>query len=174
MSSPDSTSESDASLPDLFHPNGRVRLEYFNEKVARSLRAALDAARTTCWQSLRSPHLFIGLLQEPDEPVREWADRAAIDLPKLCKEFMELFDESDRLPPQTLTLHREFVSDHVLRLLRRALQRARDHDRNEINGMDLLLTVLTASPSVVAECLRRGGHKPRRLIRLAAEMDAGR
>ena len=74
-----------------------------------------------------------------------------------------------------LVLNREFLSDNVIRLLREAYNRATDHDRPHITPMDLLISLLTASNSIVAECFERIGVTAAKLTELAvmAEQQTG-
>ena len=71
--------------------------------------------------------------------------------------------------------HREFLSDNVIRLLREAYNRAVDHRRCKITPMDLLISLLTASNSIVAECFERIGVTAAKLTELAviAEQTSG-
>jgi ATP-dependent Clp protease ATP-binding subunit ClpA len=64
-------------------------------------------------------------------------------------------------------LNREFLSDNVIRLLREAYARALDHDRRKVTPMDLLITLLTANNSIVAECFERIGVTAAKLTELA-------
>ena len=66
-----------------------------------------------------------------------------------------------------LMLNREFLSDNVIRLLRDAYSRALDNGRRLITPMDLLISLLTASNSIVAECFERIGVTAAKLTELA-------
>ena len=66
-----------------------------------------------------------------------------------------------------LVLNREFLSDNVIRLLREAFNRAVDHRRKKITPMDLLISLFTASNSIVAECFERIGVTAAKLTELA-------
>jgi ATP-dependent Clp protease ATP-binding subunit ClpA len=156
---------------DLFHGDGRLRLELFTPRAAKCLRAALDAARQTHWESIRSPHLFMGLLAEPDPPLCAWAERVRINPRRLAAQFTELFREPTGPAAPPLALHREFFSDNLLTLLRKAFERCRQHDRRQITTLDLLTSVLTAPHSIVAECLKNQGYSARRLADVAAAFE---
>ncbi len=162
--------DSTPGADELFRGDGRIRLDLFSDRAARALRAALDSAIETSWESIRSPHLFIGLLKEPDATLLHWAERAGIKPSKLVVEFQQLFQEPVREPP-ALSLHREFLSDNLIKILRRARKRAREHGRDQIASIDLLLGVLTSPNSVVVECLKRSDVPVERLAELA-EMSA--
>jgi ATP-dependent Clp protease ATP-binding subunit ClpA len=140
------------------------------------LREAVRLARETRWDSVRSPHIFMGLLAVPDPGVRTWGDRLGADLTRLLSQFQELFHQDEGDSDNLLVLNREFLSDNVIRLLREAYGRALDHRRNAITPMDLLISLLTSSNSIVAECFERIGVTAAKLTELAvlAEQQNGR
>ncbi len=160
---------------DVFLPSGRLSLELLTGPAGKALQESVRLARETRWDSVRSPHLFMGLLAEPDQGVSNWGDRLGADLDKLLQQFQELFFQPEGDPEPFLTLSREFLSDNVIRLLRDAYQRARDHERGRISTMDLLISVLTANNSIVAECFERIGVTAAKLTELAvmAEQHVG-
>jgi ATP-dependent Clp protease ATP-binding subunit ClpA len=160
---------------DIFHPSGQLYPERLNESTTRVLREALRLARETRWDSVRSPHIFMGLLALPDPSVRAWGERLGADLTKLLGQFQELFHQEEGEREALIMLNREFLSDNVIRLLREAWHRAREHQRATVTPMDLLITLLTASNSIVAECFERIGVTAAKLTELAviAERQAG-
>jgi ATP-dependent Clp protease ATP-binding subunit ClpA len=166
----------DEAADDIFQPGGRLRFDLLTEPAAASLREALRLARDTRWDSLRSPHVFMGLLAVPDAGVRNWGDRLRADLPRLLEQFQELFHQDEGEQEPVLAMTREFFSDNVIRLLRDAHQRAVNHSRTRITPMDLLISLLTASNSIVAECFERIGVTAAKLTELAvmAEQQTGR
>jgi ATP-dependent Clp protease ATP-binding subunit ClpA len=157
----------DESVDDVFLPGGRLRLECLTESAAAALRESLRLARETRWDTVRSPHVFMGLLAVPDASVRNWGERLQADLNKLLGQFQELFHQEEGEDEAVLVLNREFLSDNVIRLLRDAYSRAADHHRNKITPMDLLISLLTASNSIVAECFERIGVTAAKLTELA-------
>ncbi len=152
---------------DIFLPGGRLRQEALNDAALSALKEALRLARETRWDSVRSPHVFMGLLAVPDASVCNWGERLQADLSKLLSQFQELFHQDEGDPEAMLILNREFLSDNVIRLLREAYQRALDHGRTRITPMDLLISLLTASNSIVAECFERIGVTAAKLTELA-------
>jgi hypothetical protein len=99
--------------------------------------------------------------------VQNWGDRLRADLPRLLDQFQELFHQEEGDSEPALALHREFLSDNVIRLLRDSLSRAREQGRVVVTPMDLLISLLTASNSIVAECFERIGVTAARLTELA-------
>jgi ATP-dependent Clp protease ATP-binding subunit ClpA len=157
----------DESVDDVFQPGGRLRTDLVTETAAGALREGLRLARETRWDSVRSPHVFMGLLAAPDPGVRNWGERLGADLPKLLGQFQELFHQEEGETDSVLLLNREFLSDNVIRLLREAHNRATDHRRERITPMDLLISLLTAPNSIVAECFERIGVTAAKLTELA-------
>jgi ATP-dependent Clp protease ATP-binding subunit ClpA len=160
---------------DIFHPSGQVDPDCLSEAAAKVLHEALRMARDTRWDSVRSPHIFMGLLAVPDTGVRAWGERLGADLDKLLGQFQELFHQEEGDRDSLLVLNREFLSDNVIKLLRDAWQRARDRHRSRVTPMDLLITLLTASNSIVAECFENIGLTAAKLTELAviAEQQVG-
>src|SRR6516162_501531 len=133
----------DGSIEDIFQPGGRLRLDLLSDPAVKVVRESLRLARETRWDSVRSPHIFMGLLAVPDPGVRNWGDRLGADLPKLLGQFQELFHQEEGEAEALLVLNREFLSDNVIRLLRDAYSRATGHQRVQITPMDLLISLLT-------------------------------
>src|SRR5262245_13162680 len=163
-------------VDDVFQPGGAICPERLSDGASRALREAIRLARDTRWDSVRSPHIFMGLLAQPDSCVCNWGQRIGADLAKLLAQFQELFHQEEGESEAMLALNREFLSDNVIRLLRDAYQRAQEHRRLSITPMDLLISLLTASNSIVAECFERIGVTAAKLTELAviAEQNSGR
>jgi ATP-dependent Clp protease ATP-binding subunit ClpA len=154
-------------VDDIFLPGGSLRLELLTESAVNALRESLRLARETRWDCVRSPHIFMGLLAVPDASVSNWGERLSADLTKLLDQFQELFHQEEGEEEAILALNREFLSDNVIRLLRRAHHRASDHQREQITPMDLLISLLTLHNSIVAECFERIGVTAAKLTKLA-------
>jgi ATP-dependent Clp protease ATP-binding subunit ClpA len=151
---------------DLFARSGGLCEDVLTVETREALGHAVRMARETRWETLRSPHIFMGLLAVPDAGVKNWAERVRFDLGRLLHQFQEQFYQ-ETAEPGPLALHREFLSDNAIRLLRNALSRAREQQRGKITPLDLLITLLTASNSVVAECFEMTGLTAARLTELA-------
>src|SRR2546425_5596711 len=128
---------SGGSVDDIFLPGGRLRVDLLTDEAQQAMQESVRLARETRWDSLRSPHVFMGLLAVPDPSVRNWGERLQADLPKLLSQFQELFHQEEGEDDGVLALNREFLSDNVIRLLRDAFSRAQDHRRASITPMDL-------------------------------------
>ena len=159
--------KSEEAQGDVFLPSGRIRPNLVTDSASAALTEAVRLARETRWDSVRSPHVFMGLLACPDAGMQTWGDRLRADLPKLLGQFQELFHQDEGDSEAVLVLNREFLSDNVIRLLREALNRAVEHSRKRITPMDLLISILTAPNSIVAECFERIGVTAAKLTELA-------
>jgi ATP-dependent Clp protease ATP-binding subunit ClpA len=155
---------------DIFLPSGHFRTDIADESTIRAIRDSLGHARSTNWDSVRTPHLFMGLLGISECGIEAWAQRLGADTARLLDQFRELFfQDTDPVPP--LLLNREFLSDNVIRVLRDAVSRARDYGRSQIGALDLLITIITAPNSIVAECFERIGVTAARLTELAVMVE---
>lgn len=161
---------SDQPEGDIFQLNGRVRPDVTDEATARALRDSLGHARSTNWDSVRTPHVFMGLLGTAEPAVCEWAHRLGADTARLLDQFRDLFYQ-DAAPVPPLVLNREFLSDNVIRVLRESYSRAQDCGRDQITPMDLLITLFTTHNSIVAECFERIGVTAARLTELAVMVE---
>jgi ATP-dependent Clp protease ATP-binding subunit ClpA len=157
---------SDRYDDDIFVPSGRLRPDILDEATSLALRESLGYARATNWDSVRTPHLFMGLLASPDPSISAWAERLGADLPRLLDQFRDMFVQ-DMDPPPPLLLNREFLSDNVIRLLRDAYSRAKDYGRPQLSQMDLLITLFVTPNNIVAECFERIGIPATQLTEVA-------
>lgn len=160
-------------MEDIFLPSGRLSPEILDDATIQVLRESLGHTRSTNWDSVRTPHLFMGLLSAPDAGVAKWASRLGADIPGLLDQFRELFQQENAEPVPPLLLNREFLSDNVIKLLRDAHDRSRECGREQVSPMDLLITLFTTPNSIVAECFERIGVTAAKLTELAvlAERD---
>jgi ATP-dependent Clp protease ATP-binding subunit ClpA len=157
----------EGSVDDIFAPGGNLRLDLLEESAAGAVRESIRLARETRWDSLRSPHIFMGLLAGGEPHVTTWAERLGTNLPKLLSQFQELFHQEQGDPEPVLALNREFLSDNVILLLREAYTRALERQRTRITAMDLLIALLTVPKSIVAECFENIGFTAAKLTELA-------
>jgi len=152
---------------DIFLPGGKLRGDLLTEAAQSALGEAVRLTRETQWDTVRSPHLFMGLLAIRDARVREWGRLFHADLDQLLDEFQRLFYREDGEEDSYLVLNREFLSDNVIRHLRDAIGRAQGYGRKQITTMDLLISLLTVPNSIVAECLEQLGITAAKLTEIA-------
>src|SRR5215470_8142808 len=95
------------SREDVFQPCGQLHSACLSETAGRALQEACRLARETRWDSVRSPHVFMGLLAAPDPGVRTWGERLGADLDRLLSQFQELFHQEEGDTDAFVVLNRE-------------------------------------------------------------------
>ncbi len=154
-------------MDDVFENNGKLATNLFSPNAQTVLAEALKQAYATRSDSIRTPHLFMGLLAFPDPGIFAWGQSLKADLNQLLMQFQELFHQENSPEFPNLFLHREFLSDQVIGLIRDAQSRCFIHSRKNITPMDLLISLLTDSESVVTDCFQRIGMSPAKLTEYA-------
>ena len=159
----------------LFLTDGGLRPELLGEGVPAVLQEAVRQAEETNWDTVRTPHIFMGLLDVPDAAVCEWGKVLQADLPELLHQFRELFRQGEGGKHSITGFSRPFVSEQVILLLVEALNRAASRGRTSLVPMDLLVAVFTTK-TIVTECFERIGFSAARLVDLAnlAEGETGK
>src|SRR5436309_12760719 len=117
---------------DVFLPGGRIRPGSLAPAAADALHSAIRLARETRWDCVRSPHIFMGLLANPDPVVCVWGQRLGADLSKLLGQFQELFHQENGESEPVISLYREFLSDNDIGLLLEAQVSAVAHQCTHI------------------------------------------
>jgi ATP-dependent Clp protease ATP-binding subunit ClpA len=159
---------------ELFHTAGQPLKERFESEAWGAFDRAADSARIGGWESIRTPHLFVGLLRGEDAVIHRWANFVPIDGPQLANEIERLFRCELPGRPGTLPVHREFFSNGLLAVLQQAAHRASQRGCPFIAPSDLLHALLSHRDSIVSETLETAGICPAEWISLLenAEMPA--
>ena len=156
---------------DLFDPRGHVRADVVTEPLARMLADAVEFARRTRWESIRTPHLFMGLIASADPTITLWAEEAELDLGFVLAQFTHLYTDPKAEMPAVIKMHREFLSLNAIRVLRAARARSLSRSAAQISPVDLLVATLEAQQGVVAECFEYRGIEAAKLISLAESLE---
>jgi ATP-dependent Clp protease ATP-binding subunit ClpA len=152
---------------ELFAPNGWLKPETADESAFKALQRGVRWAADTGWDCVRSPHLFMGLLSVADRQVREWCKMLGSDPDALLLQFATMFRQESNASIPSVRLHREFLSENALRVLRGARERARSGRRKTISIADLLVAMFSASSGIVADCFADAGFPPEQLAAFA-------
>jgi ATP-dependent Clp protease ATP-binding subunit ClpA len=150
----------------LFLTDGGLRAELLGVGVPAVLQEAVRQADETNWDTVRTPHIFMGLLAVPDAAVCDWGKRLQADLSTLLSQFRELFHQDQGERHSITGFSRQFVSEQVILLLVEALSRAGSRGRTSLVPMDLLVGVFTTK-TIVTECFERAGISTARLVDVA-------
>ena len=157
----------DECVDDVFQPGGRLRLELLTQSAIDALKESLRLARRPRWDSVRTPHLFMGLLAGPD-PASALGPAARGRPARLLDQFRELFHQDEgEADAAAAAQPRVPLRQRHPPAARRATAAARDHGRGQITPMDLLITLFTTPNSIVAECFERIGVTAAKLTELA-------
>jgi ATP-dependent Clp protease ATP-binding subunit ClpA len=155
------------NVDDIFASNGWLRPELLEESTAKALQRAVCWATDTRWDSIRTPHLFMGLLSTTDRRVSEWCRMIGADADSLLLQFAALFTRSKKTPMTIVRLNREFLSENAIGVLRAAAKRARRCKHSVIRMSDLLVALFSPAGGIVAGCFADVGFSPERLVAMA-------
>lgn len=154
-------------MDDVFEKNGKLSLGLFSSNAQAVLEESIKLGVATHSDHIRTSHLFMGLIAFPDPGIVDWGQSLKADLKQLLMQFQELFHQEKAPEHPKLFLHREFLSDQVIALIREAKDRCLTHARKSIHPMDLLITLLNDSESVVVDCFQRIGITAAKLTEYA-------
>lgn len=152
---------------DVFAPNGFVRAELLEPAAEKALQRAVCWAADTRWDSVRTPHLFMGLLSAGDRRVFDWCRLIGADADSLLLQFGVLFTRTRDVKKPLVRLNREFFSENAIRVLRTAHERTRRYERDLIGVSDLLIALFAPNGSIVAGCFENAGLPSERLAAMA-------
>src|SRR5437867_1894272 len=99
---------------DIFAPNGWLRPEALEPSALKAVQRAVAWAAETCWDSVRTPHLFMGVLSVGDRQVREWCRMLGCEPDNLLLQFASLFHKKTADPTPIVRMTREFMSENVI------------------------------------------------------------
>jgi ATP-dependent Clp protease ATP-binding subunit ClpA len=152
--------------PDIFAANGWVRPEGLEPEALKAIQRAVCWAAETHWESVRTPHLFMGVLSVGDRQVREWCRMIGAGPDSLLLQFATLFSRGQETKTPVVRLNREFLSENAIRCLRAAAKRAQRGNR-EIGLIDLLVSLFSPAGGIVAGCFADVGLPPEQLAAMA-------
>ena len=151
---------------DVFLPSGFVDREAFSPAAGAALDRAVEAARQTRWETVRSPHVFMGLVAVPDETIGHWGFQLGVDLARVWGQFRRTFLLREA-PVPLVRLHREFWSRTAIEVLRLARNRCAKQGHHLISPADLLTSLLVRDGCVTAAFAPSGLAVPVMLAVLA-------
>jgi ATP-dependent Clp protease ATP-binding subunit ClpA len=151
---------------DIFAANGWLRPEMFEPAAWKAVQRAVCWAADTRWESVRTPHLFMGLLSVGDRHVNEWCRMIGAGMDSLLLQFAALFTHDRDTKTPIVRLNREFLSENAIRILRAARERATRVER-KIRIIDLLVALFSPAGGIVAGCFADVGYPPERLAAMA-------
>jgi len=151
---------------EIFATNGWLKPDVLRPMALKAVQRAVCWAADTRWESVRTPHLFMGLLSVGDRHVSEWCRMIGTDADSLLMQFATLFTHDRDAKTPIVRLNREFLSENALRVLRTAHKRAQRVGRN-IQIIDLLVALFSPAGGIVAGCFADVGYPAARLAAMA-------
>ena len=154
----------------LFMPNGFVTPELCTEPTYAALELTLKAAAETRWDTIRTPHIFMGLVARENGLAATLFAKTRHSAKDIYRAFSRAFMQRPGAEGP-LQLHREFFSDNVIRLMHRARARAADHDEPRISEKQLMMAILEDVDGIVVYTLGQIGLDPERLREVCEEIE---
>jgi len=152
---PRRTRRQEEPMPELFLPAGGLATARFTPDGLRLLDAAVEAAVRTNWEEIRSPHLFIGLLLDEKGPVPARLQQMGVPPLELLDALFRGVGQPPRARIRRPQLHREFISDNALKVLRAACAAAARAGRPQVDAQDVLTASLSDPGGYIPDTLRR-------------------
>ena len=159
------------SPTDLFAPSGWLNADALESDGYKALQRAASWAADTRWETIRTPHIFMGLLSIGDRRIKAWCRMIGADPDSLLLQFAKLFSRPKSNPPPFGRFHREFVSENAMRSLRTAVARAGRCGRTRIAVADLLVAIFAPRHGIVPVCFADVGLEPEHLAAIAVAAD---
>ena len=154
----------------LFMPNGYVTPELFTADAYAGLELTLKAAAETRWDTVRTPHIFMGLAARGDGLADVLFGKTRHSVKDIYRAFSRAFMQRPGAEGP-LQLHREFFSDNVIRLLHRARARTAEHQETQISEKQLMMAILEDVDGIVVYTLSQIGLDAERLRELCETID---
>jgi len=159
-----------ARARDVVTAGGALDRRLFDDASWQALESAAILAWKTNWPEIRSPHVFLGMLTRDDSWVagqlRQHTEVSPTQLAQLLVQGFTGPIDLVRPPPP---LHRDCLSENVLRILQGGLQLAVQRGRSQIGETELLETMLADRANIVTQSFARIGITARQLLSTTAE-----
>jgi len=158
-------------MNDIFLPGGPLDERRFSPAAWAMLQCASQDATETRWETLRSPHVFMGVMAAPDETVARWCEALDSTPEAIRRQFVRLFTETGAAHTR-VRLHREFCSTNTIKLFRAAARQAAEIGHLIVRPLDVLRALLS-DDGCVAACFRESGYTASGLRVLLRGAEAG-
>ncbi|MEZ6139274.1 MAG: hypothetical protein R3B84_01770 [Zavarzinella sp.] len=136
---------------DIFLPNGYCNPDCFSAATWQVLQKAVHAAETHQWEMVRTCHLLMALLQSKDHLATKLLQDNGLQAADVLYRLDQQFPPKDsRVTCERIHLHREYLSQQVLDLLRAARFRQMDMGRTKVSTGDLWWCLLERPGYVTA------------------------
>jgi ATP-dependent Clp protease ATP-binding subunit ClpA len=141
---------------EILDADGWLALGSFDEDCRASLEASRRAVAEMGQQQIRTPHLFLGMLQRDNSAVASRLRQGGVDVSQLTNVFWSQVAKSSDGASVSVELHRDSFSEDTLDTLR-AAGRTAARSGEAIISEQRVLGTLVEGESVVARTLEDSG-----------------
>lgn len=142
----------------LFDGIGPLSQGAFDPEAWQALVYSLGYASQGQSGFVHPQHLFLGILLQGGRKVHRWLELLQTDRDHFLAMWEELFGSfPSEVPPELPHLHREFLTDGLIKLLTESLRRTARKRMPLIDIPCLLVCLLSLGNGLIAECFERAG-----------------
>lgn len=146
-------------------PNGALNQGLFEADAWSACEEAALMAYRSHWAELRSPHLFLGILNRRGSKLaKHLAAVLTIDANQLATTLLVALARNPDASLRPPKLNREFLSENALLVLRKAHELAQGRQAPQIKERDLLEAIVTIPSNIITLSLRQSGIDPSKLL----------
>jgi hypothetical protein len=150
----------------LLLPDGNLQRACFDEDALAALEEAVLMAYRSYWQDLRSPHMFLGILnRRRSRLAQHMTDKLHLDAASLATSLLVGLTQRPDAALRPPKLNREFLSENALGMLRAAQQLAQQLAQDARIGERALLEAILRNPAnIVTHILQQNSIEPLSLL----------
>jgi hypothetical protein len=142
------------SCNDIFNNNGMLKFDLFEGECIECLQNAVKIATKMRWDCIRTPHLFMGILDHKGSQLQKRV--YALGLPfDLKQTFFRQFQQPPSNLLKVLTLQKDLISENLRKIINNAQKHAEFENRTKIIEGDLLEAMLSDKDNIVRIMIER-------------------
>ncbi len=139
---------------ELFEKGGMLNTELFDDSCWKALKKAVEIATIMNWDDIRTPHVFLGILNRNGSILEKRISRLNLGF-RLSDLFFKLFQKPHKEVRKRLLLRYNHISRNTLKLLWQAHRLAKASGRSLISEDDLLKAILLDEQNIVTQILKK-------------------
>lgn len=155
----------ESSNQNLFDRTGALELDLFETDLQDALRETALRTFQTNWSDIRSPHLFLGIALRANSRLERHCEQSKyVEGAKLFQLILQSLSQTPKISLRIPKLHREFLSQNALGVLRKAQQLSLNHNRKAVTERDVLEVILSDESNIVTLILKQLELVPEKLL----------
>lgn len=144
------------SFTEIFREDGSLNKDLFDTSCYDSLKISGKIAMKMNWDSIRTPHLFLGILNRKGSGLQRCIGAMNLGY-DLQQTFLQTFWQTPLATPRVLALNKNTISENLKAVIRQGHSLARFANREKICECDLLEAMLSDSRNIIHQSLRQLG-----------------